>query len=424
MVPRTGRLTLIGRKLYNVLLHHSQAKLQRGRMPDASDYFEAQLRTLLEPVGVGESDLRALAKRYLVEMQDVTMEWDSPESNAGTEWKRLKLLSEVELVKRGGETWVRWALPPTLVQGLADPLRWTSLELTLLAKLTTYASVALYEICARFKNNPSGVTSRKPTTWWIDALSNSPAAIDPTTGQPKRREWRKFKNEFVLGAIDQINEQTDLDIELLEFKQGRSVAEAQFSVRKKMTRPTLAAKSDAALLDRCSKVGINERELTQLLEAWDPEEITSAIGKLEQRQSMPGLEEIRSPAGYLRHLLTKPEEPKAAEQTRATSNVRSILNVDQNTTGESTKRKELAMAIAELPPDAQRSLLREVADSLRERGLFTPSVARRAGQGDWQASGLLKSGMVELYAKRLYGEDWKIEINQPSPKADENAPIA
>jgi hypothetical protein len=82
MVPRTGRLTLVGRKLYNVLLHHSQAKLKRG-VPDATEYFEAPLSTLLEPVGAGESDYRSLAKRYLVEMQDVTMEWDSPESTAG-----------------------------------------------------------------------------------------------------------------------------------------------------------------------------------------------------------------------------------------------------------------------------------------------------------------------------------------------------
>jgi len=413
MVPRTGRLTLVGRKLYNVLLHHSQAKLQRRGMPDASEYFEAPLKALLEPVGTAESDYRALAKKYLVEMQDVTMEWDSPESNAGTEWKRLKLLSEVEFVKKSGETWVRWALPPTLVQGIADPLRWTSLELGVLAKLNTYAAVALYEICARFKNNPSAVTSRKPITWWVDALSNSPAPIDSATGQPRRREWRKFKNEFVLGAVEQINANTDLEVGLLEFKQGRAVAEVQFSVRKKFTKlEAISAPVNHGLLERAQRVGLADKEIDQLLQEWDETSFSAALLKLEQRRAMSGLEEVRSAIGYLRHLLGKKQQPQEeAPNTTAFSSVSAAppptpVPAPTLPTWTQSRREEIVNAIAALTKEQQRELIHEVTDSLKARGLLTPSIARRASQGDWDAAGILKAEIIQLYAQKHLGPDW------------------
>jgi hypothetical protein len=413
MVPRTGRLTVVGRKLYNVLLHHSQAALQR-KIPGATDYFEAPLKALLEPVGTGDSDYRALAKRYLVEMQDVTMEWDSPEASAGTDWKRLKLLSEVELVKRSGEVWVRWALPPTLVNGLADPLRWTSLELSVLAKLTTYAAVALYEICARYKNNPSGVTSRKATAWWIDALSNSPAAIDPDNGEPKRREWRKFKNEFVLPAIAQVNMETDLELELLEFKQGRAVAEVQLAVRKKAEPPrALPAPVNAGLLAQANKAGISEREIDELLTKWTSTQLQEALTKLAQRHAISGIEEVRSPLGYLRHLLGKPEASMNPEAGKPSAPVSAIITPSTSrgmfmeegaggaaASGDASSRDRIVAVLTELPPQEQRKLLSVVAESLKARGLLTPSIARRVGQGDWQAAGLLRSEMFQLYSSR------------------------
>ena len=108
----------------------------------------------------------------------------------------------------------------------------------MLAKLGSYTAVALYEICARYRDNPSGVTSRKPVAWWVDALSNGPG--------PERREWRKFKNERVKEAVAEINAETDLEIELIEHKQGRVITEVQFAVRKKRQAAARAGRSPAA----------------------------------------------------------------------------------------------------------------------------------------------------------------------------------
>lgn len=319
----------------------------------------------------------------------------------------------MEFVKQSGETWVRWALPPTLVQGIADPQRWTSLELGVLAKLNTYAAVALYEICARFKNNPSAVTSRKPITWWVDALSNSPAPIDPSTGQPRRREWRKFKNEFVLGAVEQINENTDLEIGLLEFKQGRAGAEVQFSVRKKFAKvETLAAPVNHGLLERAQQAGLTEKEIDQLMMEWSEADISAALAKLEQRRAMTKLEEVRSAIGYMRHLLGKKEPhrddiPRKEAPSRAAAPEVAVAPVP--TSWIQTKRDEVANAIAALSKEEQRSLIHEVTDSLRARGLLTPSIARRAAQGDWDAAGILKVEMVQMYALKYFGPEWDRE---------------
>jgi len=90
-----------------------------------------------------------------------------------------------------------------------------------------YAGTSLYDICSRYRHNPSGVTSRKLPSWWIDALSQTPS--DST----KRREWRMFKYEKILPAIEEINQTTDIIIDLIEKRQGKSIIEVQFSVRTK-----------------------------------------------------------------------------------------------------------------------------------------------------------------------------------------------
>ena len=374
-------------------------------MLDATQFFEAPLRELLSPVGSETADYRALAKKYLTEMQEVTIEWDSPEGRAEVEWKRLKLISEVRFVKKGGETWVQWALPPTLVKALADPRSWTGHDLMLLGKFSTYTTVALYDFCSRYRNNPSGVTSRNSTDWLIDRLSGSPPPLDEL-GKPKRREWRKVKNEFVTPAIEQINAESDIEIDLIEHKEGRAVAEVQFSVRKKLLQvdAKVPLPANGQIMVLAERLGVSGKDLEGLLRERTEEEVMSALEKLGQRKAMQGLEEVRSPSGYLRHLLTK-QGPDDRTQPAVSS---TPTQEEPPSSWLSNRIDTLADEVARLQAEVRTKLLQKVSESMRGRGMLTPSTSRRLSQGDWSV-GLIRYEVVRAYALEVIGPAWDKE---------------
>ena len=195
MLPRSGRVTLTGRRLYSALLQVSQKHMAAMEsMPPADFMFSAPLPSLLRATGSSGED-RTAAKRYLREMRSLEVDWESTAPGDGIKWRGFSLLAEVAIEVRNGENWVSWSYPPSIMGVLREPTRWARLDLEILGRLGTYTALALYEICARYRVNPSGLTSRKPVSWWADALSNTPASSE-------RREWRKFKSERVKDAVD------------------------------------------------------------------------------------------------------------------------------------------------------------------------------------------------------------------------------
>lgn len=300
LLPRTRRVTLTGRRLYNALLQVAQSRLAAmAQMPGADYMFEAPLPALLRSSGSSGED-RTAAKRYLREMRGLEVDWESTAPGDGVKWRGFSMLSEVAIELRHGENWVCWSYPPTMMAALKEPARWARIDLDILARLGTYTALALYEICARYRDNPSGLTSRKPVQWWADALSSAPAGSE-------RREWRKFKSERVKDAVADINRETDLEIELVEHKQGRAVVEAQFMVRRKRSqargRTGLATVVDAHLVLRAESMGIREAKLEGLILEFGEASVRDKLEQLERRSANQALRGIENAYSYLRALL-------------------------------------------------------------------------------------------------------------------------
>ena len=432
MVPRSKRVTLTGRRIYNALLQVSQARLAALNVMPAADYmFEAPLPAILRTTGSNGED-RTAAKRYLKEMRGLEVDWESTAPGDGVKWRGFSMLSEVAIEVRNGENWVSWSYPPTIMAALREPKRWARIDLDVLASLGSYAAVALYEICARYRDNPSGLTSRKPVAWWADALSHTPAGSE-------RREWRKFKNERVKLAVEEINAETDLEIELLEHKQGRAVVEAQFAVRKKRNLPKhrlLHDVVDANLVLRAESLGIRELKLEALIKEFGETLVRDKVEVLEKRTANSHLRGVENAYSYLRSLLRHDEgdsqatpvmsldggaNPSAsanssADDPRATT---MPANAKPSTpwTGEdpqaSAEAEWLNQRIAELRTEIQalsaeqrQALVNEAVHELATGGLMSAVISRRVAQGD-VLYGLLGSVVVRIYGSRIYGPDWK-----------------
>ncbi len=412
MVPRTQRVTLTGRRMYNVLLHLAQRHLETlQEMPAADEVpFQAPLAHILRTSGCSVED-RTVAKRYLREMKSLTVDWESTAPGDGIKYKGFNMLAEVVLEQRAGENWVSWTFPPTIMGALREPQRWARLELDILARLGTYAAIALYEICARYRDNPGAKTSRKPPQWWTDALS-------PTPPGAERREWRKFKNERVKPAVAEINEVTDLDIELIEHKQGRAVDEVSFLVRRKAVRPDgrlASAPVEAHLVTRFERLGISEARLEALTREFGDDAVRARLDALEQRVASRGHRGLENPYAWLRSVLRDPghgtpasgspggasppaanppparDRPSAApELPVAAVPVGGPLERQSSASSLSSETPAVAAAPASareafeaLPAEERQAWVRRVFEELKDSPVFKATSRKRVREGDY-----------------------------------------
>lgn len=412
MVPRAGRVTITGRRLYNVLLQVSQSKLvAAGEMPPADFLFEAPLAALLKSTGSNGDD-RTAAKRYLSEMQDVRVDWQSTAPGDGTKWKSLNMLSQAEIELRHGENWCRWAFPPDIMGALFSPERWARIDLDVLKNLSSVPSLALYEICARYRDSPGGLTSRQTPGWWLDALSSGPAGAE-------KREWRKFKNERVKAAVTEINAGTDLEIELIEHKEGRAVKEVQFAVRRKQRvqrQVVEAGPVDVAFVLRAATLGVPEPKLDGLIREFGLEVVQAKVDMLEKRLMNRTLTKLENPLSYLRALLRNAEPTEAAPSSNRLVQEAVALAPKAElpalavvtSSWKETRYAELSAELAAMSAEERAPLVDLARADMVARGLWTAVTSRRAAQGD-VLHGPFGAVLRKLYGVSKYGADWDKE---------------
>lgn len=414
--PRSGRVTLTGRKLYNAMLYTAQARLEAmAELPRADFLFEAPLASLLRVSG-GTGEERTAAKRYLREMRGLEVDWETTAPGDGLKWRGFAMLAEVAVEVRRGENWVTWAYPPAILTAIREPQRWARIDLEVLAKLGTYASLALYEICARYRDNPSFVTSRKPCEWWIDALSAAPAGSE-------RREWRKFKNERVQPAIEEISSTTDLQIELIEHKAGRQVVEVQFAVRKRShvgRQIPQAADADLVLLG--VSLGVVEERLDRLVMQFGEAAVRRELQSLARRVANRVLAPLNDRYAYLRTVLanapTAGVNPPAPETTgiRRTETVAfkvvdptppaAHANPPPTPVSQADDASSIVIEVKRrlmaLTAESRQRYVDLAMESLKARGLLVATIKRRAEQGDI-FHGMLGYAVAEQYAREELG---------------------
>jgi hypothetical protein len=380
-------------------------------MPPADFMFEAPLAAVLRTTGSSGSE-RTAAKRYLIEMRSLEVDWESTAPGDGVKWRGFSMLSEVALEVRRGDNWVSWSYPPTIMSALREPQRWATIDLSILGRLGSYTAVALYEICARYRDNPSGVTSRKPVDWWVDALSNGPGG--------ERREWRKFKNERIKDAVAEINAETELEVELIEHKTGRSISEVQFAVRKKrvqgIPRSALAEPPvDANLVLRAETLGIREIKLEGLIKEFGDSQVRTQLEAIERRAANKNLRSIDNTFSYLRSLLRNGDQgtAEASPGVVAPINTNRVADqpmqptVDDKTIWLRERIDMMKREVAALDPASLQRWVDKALQDLARKGVLTAVVSRRAAQGD-VLHGLLGSAVVHAYADATYGQAWKV----------------
>jgi hypothetical protein len=415
IAPQSESLTRAGRMAYNLMIF----KAQRMNCDEEGGY-SAPLSEIIKGFGSTTRDSTRI-RSYIEQMCSTVVRWfplsRSDEAQAtlvgieapttidpSVDGRIFTLLSEARFTRRSGEQWVTWFFPPTIRDMVIEPSRWAQLDIKEMAKLSHYASVALYEICARYKDVPGGLTNRAEPSFWAQTLRP-----DPDT---KPREWRKFKNETLRPAVAEINQLTTLDIELIEERKGRAVVSVQFKVRRKETERAISS-VDLSLVEQAAELGIKERDLDQLVEEYGEEKVKKALAATEGRRRAQPTVPIKHPVAYIRKSIRNGVVESLFDQSAAeASTARPAVAAGATDRGRedawlAQRKHEINDALDELSITELERYAGIARESLATKGFLSASMQKRFDQKQYRAP-MIWEYIRSAYAEEHFGADWKV----------------
>ncbi|OYY61197.1 MAG: hypothetical protein B7Y51_10645 [Burkholderiales bacterium 28-67-8] len=415
--PLTMALTVTGRKAYDVMLWIAQ------RGPAAADGgYTSPVSAILRGYG-STTKASERVQRYIEQMVQTTVVWRplaaSEQGNMllegfeaaapekiSDEARTFPLLAEARLYIRGGEAWVTWYYPPSIKEQLISPERWAQIELNSIAKLSTYTAVALYEICARYKDSPGGLTSRHEPEFWTRVLREG--------GGIKPREFRKFKNELLMPAVAEINEETEIEVELIEHREQSTLHAVQFKVaRKAKEKAKIPDAADVTLVMRAAKLGVRESDLDALVAKYGALKVTEGLDAMEAYISDPNASKIMNRGGYLKAVLANRFPDGGVPAPLSPAEARPVPKVDPKREQQelveawkANRQKQVRAEFSALPDDEKAKWIDQAAPTIMQWSVTTPAMRKRVADRDWE-SPLISRVVLDVYATARHGAGWK-----------------
>ena len=292
IVPTKDRITILARKVYNVMMHYAQD--QGVEQP----IYRVRLRDVVKGIDFNSKNTEVI-KDHLRQMVTTKVEWQSPTKGEGAKWAVSALIAHAELVNENGEVFMEWSYAVNIKHEILDPQRYARISLAFQAEFRSMPGLALYEICSRYVDNPGGLTARQHWTWWRPVL----------TGAPENQvgiysEWKYFKRDVIKGAVAEVNQITDLEIEAIEHRStGRSIGDLQFKVRRKeqtkLPFGTVPSPVNLQDIGRAINAGVPQDKAEKLLAKFGDACFKRGVDALEVRVKRSDLSDIRTPDKYL-----------------------------------------------------------------------------------------------------------------------------
>jgi len=394
-----GSLSLLSRKVFNVMMYHAQEMKEPGRnapinTPAARKYFWIPLSDLARDAAYDSKDVQYL-KQQLEAMQNIKLLMENER-----QWTSERLVSSVTLVnpegfnKHSGQVWFGYAFPPEVHEQVMAPSTYTRLSIVYQSSLKSGSALALYEICRRYATNPSRMTFIQTYEHWYGVITGNPVSADSLP------EYKYFKRDTLKPAVAEINTLTDINIELIEHKNGRRVENLQFRVlenqQSKLEFPAPPV-IDMELVGRIMKFGISQSDASDLIAQHSDDNLRTAVARVEGRIEATGLSPLEAPAGYFRWALqdlVKNPQVVALSVSKASS--------PKNRTGPSVMERFLAGR-------AQDALSAyKVLDEKDRKHIFESFRTQHSNSAVKLDKGI-ESAMVRAmfsgwYAKELWGE--------------------
>ena len=246
----------------------------------------------------------------------------------------------------------------------------------------------------------------------------------PETEKNAKIEYRIFKRDTLKPAIAEVCAVTDIEIELVEHREGRFISEIQFEVRKKR-QASLALKQppepvDLTLVGRAKELGIDEDQLDQLAGEYGVPAVATGLEALAIRiaAAFPG--PLRDHFRYLRSIMSgeAAKVDRQAQEEAARAEIVALPSKETNAKRQAKWREEWLRRrrerfvddIVSMSQDQQSQLAGDLLKDMEAREVH-PSIRKRLVTSGWQHP-LVIQEMIKYFAAGAYGDDW----DKPTPE--------
>jgi plasmid replication initiation protein len=412
ITPKSERISALARKTYNVLLHISQSDKDAGH---EHEVHTAPLSEIVHLLDYDSNDLN-LIKKHLKSMISTVVEWQSPTTGEGTVWEACGLLAHCKIRKQRAEVWVDWSFAINLRSELLNPTVFARIKMEVVSQLRTHPAIFLYELACRYQN--IGRSPRQDWRWWHDPMTGRP----PDEARLEKLEYSFFKRDTLKPALAEVNAASPFDIELVEHRRGRYIAEVQFLIKKKIqeegTDRKAPEKVDMQTVHLARQLGIPSDRFEQLVETYGSRALATALPELSRRIQAAFPEPVRDPVRYLLSIMpAHVVQAKHAEDQAASNAKPAQLHSPASQTQRQLVWRNAWVAERLLVIEAdfkamstaeQEVLTLQLINSMEKAGLHS-QIVRRLRKDGWQHP-LVKSKFLGSYAEAAFGPHW----NQPS----------
>lgn len=405
IVPTKQRIYPLARKLYNVLLFIAQKQgLER-------ETYRASLTEITSKASFNSRDLD-LIKNHLRQMNSTQVEWQSPTKGEGARWDVSNLIAHatIEELGRGRPTMIDWSFAPNIKRELLDPKRFAQISLAFQSSLRTHASIALYEVCSRYVDNPSHLTARNNWEWWRPVLTGM-----PESEASAYQKYKYFKRDVLTPTLAEINKVTELQIEMIEHRDGRRIKDLQFSVRRAEQSQLPLTKHpefDLELIGQAVRLGVPQLPAEMLQQRVGPAVFAQALKVLAERQRAPRGAPVENAERYLqtvaKRLASSPKDEATAPAPRpgievTVGSVTGPTRQDLEAEFREHRRREARALYGDMDDSAKAKVLARFESGFIARAA---PVIRRAYEKGGLDSPAIRAEFSRWYAEMTWGPTW------------------
>ena len=378
-------LSALQRKLVNALLYNAYDNLLTDRDHKIST------RILCEMIGFDSKNISYL-KEALVGIVETVMQFDIMEDDGERSWEAMSLLTYVKV--KGGVCTYRYE--QSLAEKLFHPDVYSKINLSVLRNLRSSHALVLYENCLRYIG-----TGRTPV--WDLALFRKLMAVEG-----RYKEFKFLKRDVILPAMKEVSAHSNIQVELLTVRKGRSVAAVQFTVT---SNPQLALMgmeeddeiSSSEAYQALLKQGISKTLARSWIIDHGEEYVLDKVALTDTRAARGGIKS--SKAGFLKSAIEKDFHNENAEEQKR-------IEIAQTAKAD---REQLERQL-----DGAKKALRDAENGYREscaamiEDVFQPlSEAQKAAISDEFQRSLGSRIYVDAFKKG----GWKDRLNAPDIRA-------
>jgi len=282
-----GNLSLIERKIYNVLLLNAMDSMLTERT------HHIPVRILCEMMGY-ESDNWVVLRTALKNLQSTILEVNLLR-NGRHFWEAMSLLSYASIEK--GICTYRY--DEAIAHRLHRPEFYTNINLSVQNQFSSGQALTLYENCVRFRD--TGSTG----AWEIDLFRLMMGNLN----EPSYDDFKYLNHHCIKKAVREINEVSDITVEPFYQKEGRKVERVGFKVARQKQIALLGSDIDdpanvmrqSSLYIRLCSHGLTDAVACMYIKH-DAGRAEAAVRYLERCITQPG-KRIANHAAYLRALI-------------------------------------------------------------------------------------------------------------------------